>query len=101
MNKFGQKLRDKREELSLLLREVAATIEVDTAMLSKIERGERKARKDHLIGLSKVLKIDYKELLILWLADQVYSIIEDEEVALFVLKVAEEEIVYKKKNENK
>src|SRR5699024_7102322 len=94
MNTFGQKLREKREKMSLLLREVAAQIEVDTAMLSKIERGERKAKKGHLIGLSKILELDYKELHALWLADQVYILVENEEDAVEILKMAESKVSY-------
>lgn len=94
MSTFGQKLREKREKMSLLLREVAAQIEIDAAMLSKIERGKRKAKKGHLVGLSKVLVLDYKELHALWLADQVYNLVENEENAIEILKVAESKVSY-------
>lgn len=97
MNKFGEKLRSRREEMSFFLRQVAAKIEIDTAMLSKIERGERKAKKGHLVGLSEILKIDYEELHKLWLADQVYELVENEENALDILGVAEDEINYRRK----
>ncbi|MBI2258638.1 MAG: helix-turn-helix transcriptional regulator [Flavobacteriia bacterium] len=94
MNKFGEVIRQRREEKELLLRHVAAQLDIDTAMLSKVERGERNAKREHVVMLSKILDLDTKELLTLWLADRVYEVIEDEEVGLNALKVAEEQANY-------
>jgi transcriptional regulator with XRE-family HTH domain len=94
MNKFGEIIRQRREEKELLLRHVAAQLDIDTAMLSKVERGERNAKREHIAKLSKILDLDTKELLTLWLADRVYEVIEDEEVGLNALKVAEEQANY-------
>jgi transcriptional regulator with XRE-family HTH domain len=94
MNKFGEIIRQRREEKALLLRHVAAQLDIDTAMLSKVERGERNAKREHVVMLSKILELDTKELLTLWLADRVYEVIEDEEVGLNALKVAEEQANY-------
>ena len=41
---FGEYIREIREEQQLLLREVASQMNIDTALLSKIERGTRIAR---------------------------------------------------------
>ena len=38
---IGKKLRELREQKGLLLRQVAASLEVDTAYISKMERGEK------------------------------------------------------------
>ena len=43
---LGQKIRETREKQNLLLRQVAAHIEVDTALMSKAERGERNLNRD-------------------------------------------------------
>jgi len=40
-SQFGNRIRILREEQNLLLRQVAPMLEMDTAQLSKIERGER------------------------------------------------------------
>lgn len=96
MNKFGEIIRQRREEKELLLRQVAAQLDIDTAMLSKVERGERNAKREHVVMLSKILDLDINELLTLWLADRVYEVIEDEEVGLSALKVAEEQANYNK-----
>ncbi|WP_374212956.1 helix-turn-helix domain-containing protein [Parabacteroides faecis] len=45
MNRFGRRIRELREAKRLLLRQVASNLETDTAHISKLERGERKAKK--------------------------------------------------------
>lgn len=45
MNKFGELIKLKREQMSLLQRHLASKIDIDVAMLSKIERGDRIAKK--------------------------------------------------------
>lgn len=96
MNKFGEIIRQRREEKELLLRHVAAQLDVDTALLSKIERGERNAKREHVELLAKILDLNPNELLTFWLADKVYGVIGDEEVGLNALKVAEKQAHYKK-----
>ncbi|MBS1539517.1 MAG: helix-turn-helix transcriptional regulator [Bacteroidetes bacterium] len=50
-NQFGERLKQLREQNNLLQRQVASLLEIDTPMLSKIERGERKAKKEQVIRL--------------------------------------------------
>jgi len=68
---FGEYIRRLREEKNLPLRKVAAQLDVDTSTLSKVERGERPMSIDYLKPLSKILKIDYKELQVRFLADRI------------------------------
>ncbi len=75
---FGKKIKELREEQGLVQRQLAAVIEVDTPMYSKIERGERKARREHVQLLARELHIDEKELLTIWLADKVLDVVDDE-----------------------
>jgi HTH-type transcriptional regulator, competence development regulator len=91
---FGNKIRTLREQQGLILRKVAAQLDIDTATLSKIELGSRQAKREHLKILSELYKINLQELEKLWLTDKVYDIIEDEEQGLNALKEAETE--YKK-----
>jgi transcriptional regulator with XRE-family HTH domain len=93
-NQFGSKIKKLREAKHLLQRQVAAQLEMDTPMLSKIERGERKARKEQVPLFAEILKADNEELLTLWLADQITYILEDESLALQAMQVAEEEVKY-------
>jgi transcriptional regulator with XRE-family HTH domain len=92
MNKFGDLIRSTREEKELLLRHIAAELDVDTALVSKIERGEKTAKREHVLALAQLLQINPKLLITLWLADQVTHLIENEDLALQALEVAEEEI---------
>ncbi len=92
MNKFGDLIRSKREEQEMLLRHLSAELDIDTAMLSKIERGEKTAKREHIESLAKLFKLDYNELFSLWLADQVFQLVENEEQALQALQIARKEI---------
>jgi transcriptional regulator with XRE-family HTH domain len=83
---FGERIRELRTKHNLLLRQLASMIDVDTSILSKIETGERRAKKEQVLRLAEILKADRQELLTLWLADQVYNMIKDEEVADNALK---------------
>jgi len=91
---FGNKLRELREQNGFVLRKVAAVLDIDTATLSKIELGDRQAKREYLPILSELYGINLQELEKLWLTDKVYSIIEKEEQGLNVLKEAA--ICYKK-----
>ena len=95
-NQFGEKLRNLREENNLLLRQLASKLDMDTAQLSKIERGERQAKKETVIDLAKIFNVKEDELLTLWLAEKVYKIVQDEQFGHNALIVAEERIEYSK-----
>ena len=95
---FGNKLRNLREKKGLVLRQVAASLEIDTATMSKIERGDRQARKDQIQILADILDIDAQELYIIWLASKIYEVVDGDDKAIEALKVAEAELKYKKKS---
>ena len=61
-NSFGAYLREMREQKGLPLRKVAAQLDVDTSILSKIERNERNATVEMLPIFSKVLERNEKEV---------------------------------------
>ncbi len=94
MNHFGEKIKELREQKGLLQKHIASRLDIDTPMLSKIERGERKAKREQLPILAKTLSVDKNYLLSLWLADQIYDVVKDESMALKAIQVAEEEIKY-------
>jgi len=97
MNYLGDKVRELRETKGILLRQVAAFIEVDTALVSKLERGERKAQRDQIAKIAEFLEADEQELTLLWLADRITDDIKDEPQALEALKFVQKEF---KKNIN-
>ena len=45
---FGKKIKEFREELGLVQRQLSAVLEIDTPLYSKIERGERKAKRSQI-----------------------------------------------------
>ncbi len=82
---LGQRLRELREKKGMLLREVAAHLEIDTAMISKIERGEKSCKREHILKLVKLLDSSEQELMVLWLSDSLYLIVKDEEYGIRAL----------------
>ena len=48
-------------------------------MYSKIERGERKAKRSQIPILAKLLEVNEKDLLTIWLADKVLDAVENDE----------------------
>jgi transcriptional regulator with XRE-family HTH domain len=89
---LGKRIRELREEKQLLQRQLAAELEIDTPMYSKLERGERKVKREQVYKLAELLGADAKELLTLWLAGQVYELVNNEEVAKNALKLVQENI---------
>lgn len=95
-NQFGEKIRQLRESKHLLQRQVASQLDIDSPMLSKIERGERRAKKEYISLLADLYKINHNKLLTLWLADQLVNVLNGEAVALKAIEVAEQEVKHKK-----
>lgn len=93
---FGDKIRSLRTGQKMLLRHVASALDIDTALLSKIERGTRVIKKEQIPLVAEVLKADKAELITLWLADQVMNVLRDEKMADEALKTVSKNI--KKKN---
>jgi transcriptional regulator with XRE-family HTH domain len=78
---FGERIRELRESQGLLQRQLAADLEIDTPMFSKIERGERKAKREQVEQLAELLHTDKTQLLSLWLANQIFDFVKDETFA--------------------
>jgi len=62
MKTFGEYIRKSREEIGLPLRKVAAALDIDTSILSKIERNERRATIEMIPILAKSLDKAEKEI---------------------------------------
>jgi transcriptional regulator with XRE-family HTH domain len=86
---FGQTIRKYREAKGLLLRQLAAALEVDTAFISKMERDEKQATRVHVEKLSIALNVPHDELLTIWLSDKLLNTLEEEPFAYNVLKLTE------------
>jgi transcriptional regulator with XRE-family HTH domain len=97
-SQFGERVRELREKQNLYLRQVAPLLEMDTAQLSKIEKGSRLLKRDQIPVLAEILNADSNELLVLWLADQLYEVVKDEDVALKAIDAAQETLKSNKRN---
>ena len=89
---LGKRIKELREEKGLFQRQLAAKLEIDTPMFSKIERGTRRAKREQVLHLSKLLGANTDELLALWLAGQVYDLVKNESVAIKALNIVEEDL---------
>lgn len=77
MDSFGKYIRERREALGLPLRKVAPELDIDTSILSKIERDERKATKGMIPTLAKTLKVPEKDLQIMFIQTTVLDELGD------------------------
>jgi transcriptional regulator with XRE-family HTH domain len=93
---FASKIRELRESKQMLQRHISAALDIDNAMYCKIEKGERRPKREQIPLIAEILQTDPKELLTLWLADQVAEVVADESVAVEALRVAEEKVKYNK-----
>jgi len=92
---FGDWLRQQREARQWPLRKVAALLDVDTSIVSKLERGQRQPQREYVEKLATIFEEDAGELLVLFLSDRVaYALLADEACSDVVLRVAEEKIRY-------
>lgn len=91
---LGKRIKELRAEHGVLQRQLAALLEIDTPMFSKIERGDRRAKRTQVIQLAEYFKIDKNELLTLWLADKVLDVVENEnELKLAAMEMAQSEMM--------
>ena len=96
-----EKLRELREQNELPLRKVAALLDIDVAILSKMERGERKLTKDVVLKLADIYKYNADDLFVLFLSEKIMYEIQNEDLGEKALKVAEQRVKYLKANKSK
>lgn len=89
MESFGKLIRQAREDNNYFLRQVAAELDIDQAIISKFERGERKPTKEQVLKFASFFKLDKDKVLVAWLSDRVVYDLENETLAEQALKVAE------------
>ena len=97
MKTFGEEIKYLRETAKLPLRIVAAYLNIEQAILSKIENGKRNATKEHVAKLASYFKLDEKKLMINCLSDKIVKELKYEVSSKEILMVAEEKIAYQSK----
>lgn len=91
---LGNKIKELRDKHDVLQRQLAAYLEIDTPMFSKIERCDRRAKRSQVILLAKYFHVDEKEMLTLWLADKILDALEGEdELCLNALDIAKSKLM--------
>jgi len=101
MDSLGDIIRKLREGKELPLRTVAAYLDIDQAILSRIERGQRKPTREQVVKLAEYFKVKENDLLVAWLSDKLVYEVADEQIGLKALQVAEEKIKYQKSKSKK
>jgi predicted nucleotidyltransferase len=94
MKNIGNLIRSLRLEKGYPLRKVAAFLDLDQAILSKMERGQRKISKDQVVKLAKFFDYNEKEMMVTYLSDRIIYEIGDSQFSKDALRVAEEKIDY-------
>lgn len=77
---FTEKIKELRIQNQMPQRQIAAALDIDTATYCKIEKGERRAKKEQVAILSEMFHVEMTDLLTLWLADKVTDMVSDEHV---------------------
>ncbi len=96
MDSLGEIFRKEREKRNLLLRQVASSIDMDQAVLSKIEREERKATKQQLIDLIKFYELDEKQIMVEWNSQKLLNQLKSENYAIDILNQSIKKLKAKK-----
>lgn len=73
---LSDRLKELRKQCDLPQRKVAAALDIDTATYCKIENGNYSPKREQVVLLANILHSKEKELLILWMADQLNEIVE-------------------------
>jgi HTH-type transcriptional regulator, competence development regulator len=94
---FGETVKNLRLKKKLTLRKVAKELGIDTSMLGKIEKNNRKPTNKLIEKFADLFDVSGKELKIAFLSDTVaYQVMEEDGFANEVLKVAEKKVKYLK-----
>ena len=97
---LGKRFKQVREHKGLLIRQVAAVVETDQALISKIENGERTPTREQVIKLAGLYVLDVNEMLAIWLSEKIIKDYGNYEFAPEALRVAETQIRFSLKITN-
>jgi transcriptional regulator with XRE-family HTH domain len=92
MESFAGKIRNMRIAKGDPLRKVAAFLDIDQAILSKIETGKRTATRENVLKLEEYFSVAPGSLLLLWLSDRIVSGLREEELALEAIRLSEKRL---------
>lgn len=77
---FTERIKELRIQNKMPQRRIAAALDIDTATYCKIEKGERRAKKEQIVILEKMFNVEANALLTLWLADKLTDMVSNEQI---------------------
>ena len=89
---IGDTLKELREKNDLLQREVGAALNIDAALVSKMENGVKFVSRDYLERLAALFQMDVHELEVEWLASKLIRQFQNEPLAELALVKALDQI---------
>ena len=99
---LGRYLRDLRKEKGETLHQVSKGTDIDSPMLSKIERGERLPTHDQLKRMCKYFKVKESNLMVMHTAEKIIKEFGVNETTYEAVRMVEEHIIpYLKMNKVK
>ncbi len=96
MQTLGDILKSSREEKNLILRKVAAEVDIDQSLISKFEKNERRPTMEQLKRLAKFYNLSEKKLVINWYSEKIAEELKDTVSTSEILRIAEEKLNYYK-----
>ena len=100
MKSLGNTLKCAREARDLILRKVAAEVDIDQSLISKFEKNERKPTLEQVVRLAKFYNLSEEELIINWHSEKIAEDLKYSSSTTEILKIAEEKINYYKTQHN-
>lgn len=94
MKNFANLLKETRLRQKLKLVDVAASLQLDKALLSKIEKGDRYATRKQVEGFIRLYRLDERMAVSTWLSDKIVYELRDESFAMDALILAEDQVKY-------
>ena len=94
MQTIGSTLKKIREEKKLLLQDVTIKTGINKTLLSRIENDKRPPTREQVNHLCKFYRVQKNQIIIQWLNDKIIYEMQDEDLALSAMQVAEEKIKF-------
>ena len=94
MQTIGSTLKKIREEKKLLLQDVTIKTGINKTLLSRIENDKRLPTREQVSHLCKFYGVQKNQIIIQWLNDKIIYEMQDEDLALSAMQVAEEKIKF-------
>lgn len=92
MSSFGETIRTLRLQQNAPLRVVAAAVEIDSTLLSRLELGERFPTDEQIKRFSEYFRLSFEELAALVIADRIIAAYGKDSVTMKATAIVQERI---------